>query len=301
MRMKTSIIGALLTIATIVGVHARAAQQPAPAAPTVPPAPTAPSARVATASTIGIEGQVVFRHRKSEPVQAVPVDDKAPVVVRIADSTPDGEFVLYDVRFIAQYAGEFDLRDYLRRPDGSPLTDAEALPITVGKLLPEAHQGELIETEGSGAPRLGGYRIALIVIGMLWLIPPTWWVIRRLTRSAPPPPPQPAQPATLADQLRPLVEAAIAGTLSTSERAQLELLLLAYWRERLGLASHEVDHVGAIQRLREHPEAGELLVLLERWLHRPPRQDEVVDVAAVLERYRKARPIDVPSLQGAGA
>lgn len=266
-----------------------------------PPAAAAGASRPPVESTIGIEGQVIFRHPRSEAVQAVPVDDKAPVVVRIAGSTPDGEFVLYDLRFIAQYAGEFDLRSCLRRPDGSPLTDAAPLPIVVGKLLPEDHQGELFEIAGLSVPRLGGYKTALIVVGALWLLVPAWFIGRRVLRRPPPPPPQPEPPASLADQLRPLVEAAIRGTLSTPERARLELMLLAFWRDRLGLDAGTMDQAEAIGKLREHHEAGELLSLLERWLHRPPKGDEVVDVASVLERYRSARPVHVDSPQGATA
>lgn len=280
----------------------------APAAPPAPPLPAASPAAAATPlsrrpveSTIGIEGQVILRHPRSEPVQAVPVDDKAPVVVRIAGSTRDGEFVLYDLRFIAQYAGEFDLRECLRRPDGAPLTDAAPLPILVGKLLPDDHQGELFEFAGLSLPRLGGYKITLIVIGALWLLVPAWFIGRRVLRRRPPPPPQPEPPASLADQLRPLVEAAIRGTLSTPERARLELMLLAFWRDRLGLDAETMDQAEAIGKLREHHEAGELLSLLERWLHRPPKGDEVVDVASVLERYRSVRPVHVDAPQGVTA
>lgn len=261
--------------------------------------PDASPVRPPTQSTVGIEGQVIFRHPKSEPVQSVPVNDKAPVVVRIADATPDGDFVLYDLRFIAQYPGEFDLRECLRRPDGQSLTDATPLPVRIDKLLPADHEGALFETGGMSLPRIGGYRLILIAIGVLWLVPPVWWLVRRVFRKPPPAAPEAEAPATLADQLRPLVEEAIRGTLSTADRAKLELLLLAYWRDRLGLATDGLGHAAAIRQLREHPEAGELLMLLERWLHRPPRADEVVNVAAVLGRYREARPLNLGP--GAGA
>lgn len=263
--------------------------------------PAGGASRPAAESTVGIEGRVIFRHPRGEPVQAVPVNDKAPVVVRIAEASPDGEFVLYDIRFIAQYPGEFDLRDCLRLPDGSPLSEAAALPVVVGQLLPEDHQGELIETGSSRLPRLGGYRLALIVIGVLWLVPPLWWIAKKLMRKSPPLSPPVERPATLADQLRPLVEEAIRGTLSVGERARLELMLLAYWRERLGMAADGLDQAAAIRKLREHAEAGELLTLLERWLHRPPKADEVVDVAAVLERYRGARPVELVGAKAVGA
>ena len=276
MRLSASLLAVSVLFAAVV----------AAAAP-----PSALPARAPIQSTVGIEGRVIFRHPRGEPVQSVPVNDKASVVVRIADSTPDGEFVLYDLRFIAQYPGEFDLRECLRRTDGAPLTGASPLPISVGHLLPGDHQGALFETDGSGVPAIGGYRLALIAIGVLWAIPPLVWLVRRLMRKPPSHEAAPAQPVTLADQLRPLVEQAIRGTISTADRASLELLLLAYWRERLGLAAEGLDHAGAIRRLRGHEEAGELLSLLERWLHRPPRDDEVVDVSAVLARYCHSKPI----------
>ena len=40
---------------------------------------------------------------------------------------------------------------------------------------------------------------------------------------------------TLADRLRPLVDAAVAGALSAGQHAELERLLIGYWRRRLNL------------------------------------------------------------------
>lgn len=245
-------------------------------------------------TTIGIEGRTIFRHPAGEVVQSVPVDDKAPVVVRIAEATRDGDWMLYDLRFIAQYAGEFDLRECLRRPDGAPLTNAEPLPVVVGKLLPDDHQGALFELGGVRVPRLGGYRLALLLVGIVWLALPVWFIARRLLRKRPPASPPPDAPVTLADQLRPLVESALRGELSTADRARLEMLLLGYWRERLGLGG--VEHAAAVRTMRAHAEAGELLEQLERWLHRPRRADDpAVDVSAMLTRYRDARPVQFPT------
>lgn len=245
-------------------------------------------------TTIGIEGRTIFRHPAGEVVQSVPVDDKAPVVVRIAEATRDGDWMLYDLRFIAQYAGEFDLRECLRRPDGAPLTNAEPLPVVVGKLLPDDHQGALFELGGVRVPRLGGYRLALLLVGIVWLALPVWFIARRLLRKRPPASPPPDAPVTLADQLRPLVESALRGELSTADRARLEMLLLGYWRERLGLGG--VEHAAAVRTMRAHAEAGELLEQLERWLHRPRRADDpAVDVSAMLTRYCDARPVQFPT------
>jgi hypothetical protein len=93
------------------------------------------------------------------------------------------------------------------------------------------------------------------------------------------------RPKTLAEQLRPLVERAQAGTLSTPERAELERMLLAFWGRRLGLT--DVDPREAMAQMRQHPEAGRLIEQLELWLHRPGTADEV-DVAALLAPYRES-------------
>jgi hypothetical protein len=96
-----------------------------------------------------------------------------------------------------------------------------------------------------------------------------------------------AAPLTLADRLRPLVEDARTGELSTERRAELERLLLAHWRERRDLAG--VDAADAVIRLRRDEEAGPLLRQLEEWLHRPGGSGaHEVDVAALLEPYRAA-------------
>ncbi len=51
----------------------------------------------------------------------------------------------------------------------------------------------------------------------------------------------------------------------------------------------------AVQRLRQHPESGELLNQLEKWLHQPPGTTDV-DVQALLEPYRSSAPIQEDEL-----
>jgi len=80
-----------------------------------------------------------------------------------------------------------------------------------------------------------------------------------------------------------LIEAAHAGTLPEEDRAELELGLIAYWRQRLGLL--DAGAAEAIVSLREHEEAGPLLRALEEWLHHPSPAP-VADVGALLAPYR---------------
>jgi hypothetical protein len=69
------------------------------------------------------------------------------------------------------------------------------------------------------------------------------------------------------------------------EQASLELLLLHYWRDRLGIA--DAPAATAIATLRAHPEAGTLIRAVERWLHAPGAGDArpAEDIAALLAPY----------------
>jgi hypothetical protein len=214
-------------------------------------------------------------------LQVVPPEKDAPLVLRIAAVRPHGTSFRYDLEYWGLEPGEHDLRDWLRRADGSSTDDLPPLPVTVTTALPEGR----VEPHAPVPRRLppfGGYRTWLIAGGVLWVVGLAALLIlgrrRRLAEEAARP-----RALTLAERLRPLVESAIEGELDRTERARLELSLVAYWRRRLGLEDRKPEEV--IGLLREHGEAGPLLRGLEDWLHRPePPRD--VDVVALLAPYR---------------
>ena len=242
---------------------------------------TGVSANPPRGPTVGMEGKVEVVIPGSR-LEAKPVDDKAPLVVRIASATPQDDATTYDVRYIGLVPGNYDLKHYLLRVDGSTNVRIPPIPVTVLGVLPENHKGELADPGGSPLRFLGAYKWAIIAVGALWLatLYPLIFAKRKraavIVDTAPPPP-------TLADRLQPLVQQAAEGKLSTEGKGQLERLLLSHWRERLQLA--DASMVDALTRLRQHREAGALLRALEDWLHRPPGTANV-DVAAVLAPYR---------------
>jgi hypothetical protein len=231
--------------------------------------------------TVGMEGKAEIVVPGSR-LEAKPVDDKAPMIVRIASASDDPSGTRYDLRYIGLEPGNYDLKNYLFRRDGSTTPAIPSIPVTIAGALPEDHKGQLVDAGGSPLRFLGAYKWAIIAVGILWLATLYPLIFARRTRSAlvvntaPP-------PATLADRLRPLVQQAAEGKLSTEGKSQLERLLLSHWRERLNLA--DASMVDALTRLRQHREAGALLRALEDWLHRPPGTANV-DVAAVLAPYR---------------
>lgn len=232
---------------------------------------------------IGIEGDVSITLDRPD-YQAKPLDDRTPLILRIESVRPaaDGKFV-YDFHYMGLEPGQYLLRDYLIRPDGSPAMEVGGISFTAQSVLPPEHDGKLNSYVPRPFPWFGGYRIALAAFAVFWvlgLIAFAWFGRRRkvlLDESPEPPPP------TYAERMRPFVEAAAAGNLSAAGQAELERLMTGYWREKLQLPEQRMaDELASLKR---HPEAGELIRALEQWLHRPGGASPA-EVRNLLEPYR---------------
>jgi hypothetical protein len=233
--------------------------------------------------TVGIEGRLLVL-LPGTALLAKAADRTAPVNVRIASTRPHGTLTEYDLRYIGLVPGKYDLRQFLVREDGSPTNDLPPLEVQIAGLLPAQHKGELLAHQGSPFAALGGYKFVISAAVALWALVLIPIFLANRKRKVAAEPPASIAPPTLAQRLRPLVELATTGRLTTDQQAQLERMLLSHWRERLGLES--VSASEAIARLREHSEAGVLLRALEDWLHRPPGTAKV-DLDAVLAPYAK--------------
>lgn len=263
----------LVMILLIAGVAAAPAAAPAAAAPPASP-------------TVGVEGKIEVA-LPGTLLQARPVTDKAPLLLRVASTQPAAraEEIRYDLRYIGLVPGAHDLKHYLVRADGSPAADLPAVPVTVAGVLAPDHQGQLVPDAGARWPFFGGYRgmMAGALVAWLALLVPLIRMGRKKRGDAVAEPPP--EPPTFADRLRPLIDQAALGELSADDKGRLERMLLWYWRRKLNLGEQGPGE--AIMTLRRHHEAGELLRALEQWLHRPPgKQVPATDVALLLEPYR---------------
>jgi len=207
-------------------------------------------------------------------------DPRAPLVLRVVGTFRHGSDHRYDFEYYGLAPGEYNLADYLRRKDRSSADDLPAIAVTIRPVLPPG-QIEPNRPTTLPSPALGGYRLAMAAFVAVWVLGLLAILFARrrkkaVNESGPP-------VVTLAERLHALVNDAVAGRLSQSGQAELERLLLAYWRRRLAL--EDLAPASAIATLRRHPEAGELLRQLESWLHRPGRIEDV-DVQALLQPYR---------------
>jgi hypothetical protein len=216
-------------------------------------------------------------------LEVKPREDDSPLLLRIAEVVEDGDTSIYEIRYMGFYSGEYDLRDFLIGTDGSQLASLPPAMVSVVSVLPAEHSGELTASSRPALPAAWPYRTILIAAGFLWITPLVWYVTRRLTQRRRRVPRTESHSATLADRLEPLVVAVLEGHSTPRHQAELERLLLNYWRDRLQL--HECSTQEALRRMHEHDEAGVLLRHLDTWLHMPPGRGSV-DLEALLAPYR---------------
>jgi len=266
----------------------------------------ATDAPVQATAARGITGELIFEYAgpalRAKPNQSL----VSPMLVRLTPETEPsrdgaGKSVKYRLNFNGGVAGIFDLREYVEQVDGRAPTDLPPLRVSIVSQLPERHGTDLFESDHQGVRMVGRYRDALIGIGVLWILVPVAVIARRLMKRKSVEAVEIATPApTLADQLKPLVEAAVGGGMSVADQGRLELLLIWFWSERLGLQS--LSPADAIGRIRADATAGKLLVTIERWLHgRGGANISKEELAALLEPYRSIAAVDLNMVRGADA
>lgn len=234
-------------------------------------------------TTVGMTGRINQLVLAGSELTPKPLALEDPVVVRIASVQPHGELLRYDMEYWGMEEGTFDLRDFLVRNDGSSVGDLPPMTVRVNSVM-VVENGHLTELTDTQVPWIGGYRL-LVGLGLvLWVIGSiaifTFW---RKPKSVPGESFDTGSPETWADRLRPLLERSRDGDLSPSEQATTERLLVAFWRDKLAL--NDLSAPEALEKIKQDPEAGKLLLQLEQWLH-SPTPDRHVDLPKLLEPYQ---------------
>lgn len=241
-------------------------------------------------ATVGMRSRIDELVLPGTELIAAPAVAKAPVVLRVLAVRAHGDAFRYDLEWSGLEAGTHDLAKFLVRKDGSALAGLPAIPVVVKSVLPKQvkEPGELTAVE---PPRLGGYSTLQWWVGGAWVVGLLAILLfgRKWRRKAAV---LGAQP-TLADRLRPIVEAVAAGRADEAAKAELERLLLAFWRHRLGLQDEKAG--AAIAAIKQHAEAGALMRQLEVWLHMP-NPPQAVDLQALLAPYRSVSAADFEAL-----
>jgi hypothetical protein len=238
----------------------------------------------ADSPTVGMPSKIESLVLPGTELEVKPLDDrKAPIVLRITASYVHGDSFRYDLTYYGLEPGDFDLSAYLQRKDGATAAAGlPKIPVTIRPIRPPG-QIEPNKLKPSPTPSLGGYRFWLALGASVWvagLVAILGYGRGKKGQGAANGPHR----LTLADRLRPLVEGAMDGTLNEGQHAELERLLMGYWRHRLNL--DDTNPAEAIALMKQDEKAGPLLKQLEVWLHQPDGKKTPVDIVALLEPYR---------------
>jgi hypothetical protein len=241
-------------------------------------------------SSVGIQTEIKQIVIAGTEIEVRPLTEcKIPVVVRITAVYPHGQSYRYDIAYYGLEAGSYDLRLALRRKDGTSLDSVPKIAVTVKAIL-EANRLRPNQPDSSEIGISGVYQRTLMAGATVWLI--GLLVILYTGRAKRVEITEVEDKVvTLADRIRPLVRAALAGDISARDQAKLERVLLSYWRRKLAI--DELSASDALAVMREHKEAGELLRRLEQWLHRPGPKDQI-NVDEFLQRYREVPDLGDP-------
>jgi hypothetical protein len=237
--------------------------------------------RAASSPSVGLAGRLRALWLPGTELRPRRLSAASPVVLRVVKARREGTGYRYELEYIGLERGSFDLTRFLERKDHSPLGELPAVEVVITGALPVG----VVEPErlpwASGLA-LGGYQLGVTLGALLWLLGFVWLLWRPTSaleeeRDGPP-------RVSFADRLSPLVERAVEGRLTPSQRDELERLLIGYWRAELGLGG-EPEQLWAT--LRSHPRAAPLIEALDLWLYAPPGRAAAVDLGALLAPYRE--------------
>jgi hypothetical protein len=229
---------------------------------------------------LGVEQAAIVSY--SGPVIAVkPFKWGVAVNVRIARVTEDAGVRIYDVRYIANRDGTFDLKDYLTSEDGQQLDGLPSFKFHGDAKLSKHLDTRIRETE-EAAVEFGGHHTAtMIVLFVLWIL----WLLLLIFYGRPKPPAAAAavREPTTAELLRELLARLQDGSLDVAAKARLEMLLLRRWRDEFAQTTPSMnDALAAISRNEKTRDA---LRQLQHWLHRPGSTVQRDDIAAIIAPY----------------
>jgi hypothetical protein len=218
--------------------------------------------------------------------QARPMDDRSELLLNVQSVEPaDAGGFRYKIQYMGMEPGEYSLAEFLMRPDGSRPEEIKDFRLHVRAELPEDHNGQLEQMSAAPFPFIGGYRIFLGFLGLLWVAGIVMFIRSYRKKKVVTVEAVVVLEPGFAERIRPLVESAAAGTITLEDQTLLERLLMGFWREKLELTEPRVAE--AVLLLKQHPVAGELLRAMERWLHRPGGSS-AAEINPLLEPYRNA-------------
>lgn len=230
---------------------------------------------------LGVEQAAIITFSGPE-ISVAPYKWGVAVNVRIAQATEQPGRRVYDVRYIVNRDGTFDLKDYFVAVDGSSLVSLPSFKFKGDAKLSKNLDTRIQETEAMRIDVGGRYYETAALLIVLWLVWLLLLVFYKRPRAATEPDSGPREP-TLAELLRGFLTQLEAGTLTVADKARMEMLLLRRWRDELALG--EVPMSTALSAIQDSSKTGDALRKIQHWLHHPSSPVQRGEVASAVAPF----------------
>jgi len=243
---------------------------------------------------LGVEQAAIVTYSGS-PIRVPAYKWGVAVSVRIAKVTPSGDASIYDVRYIVNRAGTFDLKDYLSGEDGAPLAGLPSFQFQGDPKLSKQLEARIQETEEIVVDVGVHYYATLAALAVGWVV---WLLLLifagRKRQSGPAAGPEPEE--TFAQFIQSCLPDIEAGTIDAARMAKLEMRILKHWRGQLALDG--LPMTGLCLEIGRDPATGPVLRHLQDWLHNPLSGAGPRTVADALKSYANdgQNPQDIASV-----
>ena len=235
---------------------------------------------------LGVEQAAIVTY-SGPPIAVMPYKWGVAINLRIARVEAQPGARIYDVRYIVNRAGTFDLKDYLTAEDGSRLDGLPSFRFSGDPKLSKRLDARIQETEEISVDVGGHYYATLAGLALFWIVWLLLLIFYGRAKKLPPAEAAPPEP-TLAEMLRGFLAQLESGTLDAAAKAKMEMLLLRRWREDLALSG--VPMSAALDAIGRSERTGDPLRQLQDWLYRPASSVQREEIAAVIAPYTVEAP-----------
>jgi hypothetical protein len=229
---------------------------------------------------LGVEHAVTVTYNGPELV-VQPYRRGVAVNLRIVNVVQKGEFRTYDIRYIVNRAGEYDIMGYLAARDGSALENLPSFTVQGLDSLSETMDHRIREVEPMGIDIWHHYeelKTGAIVFWILWLLLLIFWPRRHPAAEEAPV----VASRSFREMLRELLDQVKARTIDDEEKRQMEAMLFSWWRDR---TMCDGDMYQVIRQIDGDPDLGDAYRTLETWLHNPAGRVSGEDLVLALTPY----------------
>jgi hypothetical protein len=238
---------------------------------------------------LGVEHAVTIAYSGPE-LTVAPYKFGVPVNVRIAEVIENDGIRTYDIRYMLNTGGEFNIIEYLTTKDGSSTEELPSFTVRGIESLSQQMDQRIETIEESGIQIWHYYYETMTAIIALWIA--CLFLLIFWKRDKPKAALEVESAPSFYELMGSFLDQIEKKTIDDKTKAEMEMLVIRWWRDQLGYSDLEMREV--MRRLREDKNASTAFTRLQEWIHNPKHS---VNLEELLESLRplSVKPESTPS------